>query len=244
MSERGREIRDRYLGVMDQISKTAARYGRKAEDIKVVVVSKAQPIDIVETAVEAGIRSFGENYPEESCEKIVRFRDVEGIEWHMIGHLQSRKARIVAESFQWLHSLDSLHLAEKLNTILAETRKSLPVLIEVNVSGEESKFGLPAWQETDWMSIAEACIELRKYPFLEIRGLMTMPPLSEDPEKTRPFFARLRRLREFLEEKMPGASLPELSMGTSADYLAAVKEGATLVRIGQAILGPRPARRV
>jgi pyridoxal phosphate enzyme (YggS family) len=201
-------------------------------------------MSVMEAAVEAGIRVFGENYPEEAREKIGHFHGVEGIEWHMIGHLQSRKARLVVESFQWLHSLDSLHLAEKLNAALASSRKSLRVLIEMNVSGEESKFGWPALDENQWGSLIPDFEKLAGYPQLNICGLMTMPPFSEDPEEARPYFGKLRRLRDFLEGRLPVIKIPELSMGTSADFLAAVKEGATFVRVGQAILGSRPARRV
>lgn len=244
MTDLAQEIHEKYLQVQEQIAAAALSCGRSPADVKLVVVSKAQPLNVIEAALEAEIRVFGENYPEEACEKINRFQAIEGIEWHMIGHLQSRKARLVAELFTCLHSLDSLHLAEKLNTILLANQKSMPVLIEMNMSGEDSKFGWPAWDEDQWMRIVPVFEELIMYPQLRISGLMTMPPFSEDPEQARPYFAKLRRLRDFLESKIPTANLPELSMGTSADFPAAVKEGATLVRVGQAILGSRPARKV
>jgi pyridoxal phosphate enzyme (YggS family) len=207
-------------------------------------VSKAQPMSVMEAAVEAGIRVFGENYPEEASEKIGHFQGIEGIEWHMIGHLQSRKVKLVVGSFQWLHSLDSLHLAEKLNAALISSQKPLRILIEMNVGGEESKFGWPAWDEDQWSTLVPNFENLFGYPLLNICGLMTMPPFSEDPEEGRPYFAKLRRLRDFLESKLPAIKISELSMGTSADFPAAVKEGATFVRVGQAILGSRPIRRV
>jgi pyridoxal phosphate enzyme (YggS family) len=244
VTETGREIREKYLFILEQIRQAAVSTGRKADEVNLVVVSKAQPLTVIEAAVEAGIRTFGENYPEEGCEKIAHFKGIEGLEWHMIGHLQSRKARLVAESFQWLHSLDSLHLAEKLNTILNEMSKTLPVLVEMNVSGEESKFGWPAWDESHWIDLLPAIEKLLQFPQLNIRGLMTMPPLGEDAGQARPYFGKLRRLRDFLERRLPGIKMPELSMGTSADFLAAVMEGATMVRVGQSILGERPARRV
>jgi pyridoxal phosphate enzyme (YggS family) len=235
------------MQVSGQIEEAAVSSGRNARVVKLVVVSKAQPMSVMEVAVEAGIRVFGENYPEEAVEKIDHFRGIDGIEWHMIGHLQSRKVRLVIGSFRWLHSLDSLHLAEKLNTALtsaAASQISLRVLIEVNVSGEESKFGWPAWDESHWIDLVPDFEKLIGFPQLNFYGLMTMPPYSEDPELARPYFAKLRRLRDFLEGRLPALKFPELSMGTSADYPAAVKEGATLVRVGQAILGSRPARRV
>ena len=247
MSDPGLEIRERFLHVKEQIADAAESSGRNAADVRLVVVSKAQPMFVMEAAVEAGIRVFGENYPEEGYEKIHHFRGVEGIEWHMIGHLQSRKARLVAESFQWLHSLDSLRLAEKLNIAVASltaSQKPLQVIIEMNVSGEESKFGWLAWNANQWGSLVPEIEQLGRFSHLRIRGLMTMPPYSEDPEQARPYFAKLRQLRDFLEGSVHDLKLPELSMGTSADFQSAVKEGATFVRVGQAILGSRPARRV
>jgi len=162
-----------------------------------------------------------------------------GIEWHMIGHLQSRKARLVCDHFQRLHSLDSLHLAIKLNTLLMEENKVLPAFLEFNVGGEESKSGWPAWDEGSWGTLIPELKQLLELSQLHIEGLMTMPPLSDDTTLARSYFQKLRRLSFFLTDKLPELHLSELSMGTSADFDIAVEEGATFVRIGQAILGPR-----
>jgi hypothetical protein len=165
-----------------------------------------------------------------------------GVEWHMIGHVQSRKARLVIEHFDLLQSLDSLKLAERLNRMAGEAGRTLPVMLEFNVGGEESKYGWLAAHEKDWPALypdIEALLGLER---LQIRGLMTMPPLETDPEEARIYFRTLRLLRDHLAARYPRADWRELSMGTSADYEAAVQEGATLVRIGTAIVGPRPDR--
>ncbi len=236
------KIYERYFVVLDQIAVSARRAGRTPETVKLVVVSKAQPLAVVEAAIEAGIHRFGENYPEEAVEKINNLKEKEKPEWHMIGHLQTRKARLVADFFQYIHSLDSLHLANKLNNALQEQNKTLPVLLEMNVSGELSKYGWPAWNEDRWDDLLPEIEQLSNCTQLKISGLMAMPPLFDDQESARPYFVRLRRLRDHLSQRLPRFALAELSMGTSADYCAAVEEGATFVRIGQAILGPRPAR--
>jgi len=178
VSETRLEILERYLRVSGQIEEAAVSSGRQAKDVQLVVVSKAQPMSVMEAALDAGIWVFGENYPEEAAEKVRYFQGVAGIEWHMIGHLQSRKTSSVVESFQWLHSLDSLHLAEKLNAALAASQKTLRVLIEMNVSGEESKFGWPAWTEEQWSNLLPEFERLVNFPQLKICGLMTMPPFN------------------------------------------------------------------
>jgi pyridoxal phosphate enzyme (YggS family) len=160
----------------------------------------------------------------------------------MIGHLQSRKAPIVAEHFDMLQSLDRRDLAEKLQTRAAGFGRRLPVLLEFNTGGEESKSGWNAVDENNWPHLLEDVRQIAALPNLELRGLMTMPPLFETPEEARPFFVRLRRLRDFIQSQIAEVDLRELSMGTSADYEIAVQEGATLVRIGTAILGQRPPR--
>ena len=242
MKDLSEQIRENYLQVLEKIASSANRSGRNPAIIKLVVVSKAQPLTVVAAAFDAGVRIFGENYPEEAVEKISYFKGKGRLEWHMIGHLQSRKARLVAEAFDYLHSLDSLHLAEKLNSALADQDRILPVLLEMNVSGEQSKNGWPAWEESQWHALLPQLEQLAQFPQLRLNGLMAMPPLFSDPEMARPYFARLRKLCDFLSSKMPLLSLHELSMGTSADFNVAVEEGATIVRVGQAILGPRPAR--
>ncbi len=231
-------IRENYDHAREIIDENARACGRSAEDVRVVVVSKAQPVEVVRAAVEAGITRFGENYPEETVPKILELEDAR-LEWHMIGHLQSRKAALVCEHFDWMQSVDRLSLAEKLERTLAAGGKNLPILLEFNVGGEESKSGWPASDEHSWESLLADIEGIIAMPHLDLRGLMTMPPFSTDPDEARGYFRKLARLRDFLEARLPGTKLPELSMGTSSDYPAAVLEGATLVRIGQAILGAR-----
>ncbi|MBI4732395.1 MAG: YggS family pyridoxal phosphate-dependent enzyme [Chloroflexi bacterium] len=230
-------ICERYQRVLGQIAEAGRRSGYAPA--RLVVVTKSQPVDVVRAAVAAGVSVLGENYADEAAEKISALRQT-AVEWHMIGHVQSRKAHLVAAHFTMLHSLDSVKLAARLDRFCAETGRILPVLLEVNVSGEESKFGFPAWDESGWPDLLPVFGSLLEFSRLRVGGLMTMPPYFENAEQTRPYFRRMRRLQEYLTNHLPQADWSELSMGTSADFLAAVEEGATYVRIGQAILGPRP----
>jgi pyridoxal phosphate enzyme (YggS family) len=232
-------IRERYQRALGQIAEAASRSGRAPDSVCLVVVTKSQPLEVVRAAIEAGASILGENYAEEAAGKILALKK-SAVEWHMIGHVQSRKAALVAANFSMLHSLDSLKLAGRLERFCAEANRTLPVLLEVNVSGEAGKFGFPAWDERRWPDLVPALAPLTEFPHLRVRGLMTMPPYFDDPGQTRPYFQRLRRLREFFAARLPQADWSELSMGTSADFIAAVEEGATFVRVGQAILGPRP----
>jgi pyridoxal phosphate enzyme (YggS family) len=232
-------IRENYQRVLDQIADAARRSGRDPEDIRLVVVTKTQSLEIVQAAIEAGIRILGENYPEEGLTKIQSLPAQSGVEWHMIGHVQSRKARLVADHFALLHSLDSLKLARRLDRFAAEAGRVLPVLLELNVGGEESKSGWDAASDAQWTGILPEITELLELPNLGIQGLMTMPPLGTDSEDSRRFFQRLRSLRDQLASRFPQADWHELSMGTSSDFQVAVEEGATLVRVGTAIVGAR-----
>jgi hypothetical protein len=231
-----------YERVRDEIARAARDSGRPAESVRLLVVTKAQPAGKIRAAYQAGARFFGENYPEETLTKLPELADLAGAEWHMIGHLQSRKAKIVADHFHLLQSLDSFGLAEKLNRLLGERGRVLPVLLEVNVSGEESKFGLPAWDEARWDALLSVIEQICSLGHLRIHGLMTMPPLYADPEQTRPYFQKNRRLRDYLAARFPLQSWQEISMGTSADFRVAVEEGATIVRVGTAVMGQRPPR--
>jgi len=228
-----------YRRVRDQIDHAAQQSGRDAAAVRLVVVTKMQPVPVIQAAVQAGASILGENYAEEALDKILALQPDFLVEWHMIGHVQSRKAALVAQNFDMLHSLDSIKLASRLARFLAEQDRAMPVLLEVNVSGEESKSGWPAWDETRWPDLLPEFEKILALPRLEVCGLMTMPPYFDDPERTRPFFHRLRNLRDFLQKDLPQADWRELSMGTSVDFLAAIQEGATYVRIGQAILGER-----
>lgn len=233
-------VTERYQDVQEKITRTAQRVGRSPNSIKIVVVTKTHSIQTVQKVIRSGIRILGENYAEEGLEKMAALSGQNAVEWHMIGHVQSRKANLVAENFNMLHSLDRYKIAARLDRILGQINKTLPCLLEFNMSGEESKFGWPAADETKWSDLLPGIEQVLKFPQLEICGLMTMPPLSDNPEDSRPYFRRLRCLRDFLTKHYQHIDLSELSMGTSLDYLVAVEEGATFVRVGQAVIGPRP----
>jgi len=239
MSELVKSIREKYIHTLDQIATAASKSGRDPNEIRLVVVTKSQPLEIVQAAIEAGARILGENYPEEGVTKIQSVGLQSGVEWHMIGHVQSRKVRLVADHFALLHSLDSLKLAQRLERFAAESNRTLPVLLEFNVGGEESKGGWEASDESNWNALLPEINSILDLPHLRVRGLMTMPPLEVDPEQARRFFRRLRLLRDHLATQLPGGNWRELSMGTSADYAVAVEEGVTLVRVGTAIVGAR-----
>lgn len=234
-------LRGRFELVMEQIETTAVRAGRNPNEIRLVVVTKGHPVTAVMAAWQSGMRIFGENYPEEGAEKIEAMLAAGfPAEWHMIGHIQSRKADLVAQSYDWIHSVDRMKTARRLDRFASEAGRKLPYLLECNVSGEETKYGWPAWDEAGRAALPDAIRELAELENLELRGLMTMAPFFDTPEPARPYFERLRCLRDFLSERL-GLALPELSMGMSGDFTAAIQEGATLVRIGTAIMGPRPS---
>lgn len=218
--------------VRGRISAAARRAGRDPASVRLVAVSKTHPADAVIGAVAAGQRVFGESRVQEAREKIPACPA--GLEWHFIGHLQKNKVRQALPLFSFFHSIDSTGLAQAIDRIAGETGKAVEGLIEVNVSGEQTKHGFtPDSLRTDFLSLA-------KLPGLRIRGLMTMAPYSENPEEARPFFRALRALRDELQNSH-GLALPELSMGMSGDYEPAIEEGATLVRVGSSIFGARPA---
>ncbi len=232
-------IRENFQAALEKIAAAAQRSRRDPENVRLVVVTKSQPIEVVRAAIEAGVRILGENYPEEAVLKIQSLARQSGVEWHMIGHVQSRKARLVADHFALLHSLDSLKLARRLDRFAGDGDRVLPVLLELNVGGEESKAGWDASDESQWQALLPEVASILELPHLRAQGLMTMPPLERDPEASRPYFRRLRHLGDFLVSKFPHADWRDLSMGTSADYPIAVEEGATLVRVGTAIVGAR-----
>jgi PLP dependent protein len=231
-------IRERHAAVLDRIQRAAARGGRASTAVRLIAVTKAQPVDVAAAAVEAGLARLGENYVEEALAKIAALGP--GVEWHMIGHVQRRKAREAAAHFALVHSVDSLALAQRLDRMAGERARRLPVLLECNVSGEASKFGFPASSASERRALVPAVREILKLPNLELEGLMTVAPLGPAAEAARPVFAGLRELRDGLCSELGQPAWPELSMGMSDDFEVAVEEGATLVRIGRALLGPRP----
>ncbi len=229
-----------YHRILGQIAKTATASGRDPADVKLVVVTKGHPAAVVEQAIEAGAERLGENYPEEGAAKKLAVSSLgDKVEWHMIGHVQSRKAHLVCETYTCIHSLDSLKLARRLDGFALGLGIRLPVLLECNTSGESSKFGFPIWDENTWPGMLETFTAIASLPNLEVQGLMTMAPFFNLPEPARPYFRRLRTLQQWLYERLPEVDWHELSMGMSGDFQPAVEEGATLVRIGTAILGVR-----
>jgi len=236
-------IRERYLQTLERIEQAAQSAGRDPAAVRLVVVTKTHPLESVRAALEAGARDLGENYAEEGAAKVEAIDPVDGLCWHMIGHVQSRKADLVASHFNFVHALDSFKLAARLDRFARETGHRLPVLLEVNVSGESSKFGYTAWNEANWDALCPEFEQVAALPNLEIRGLMTMPPFAAEPEASRPFFRRMRALQAYLDQRLPQAVWRDLSMGTSLDFSVAVEEGATLVRVGAAILGPRAVKK-
>lgn len=239
MSELVESIRERYLRALENIANAARSVGRNPSDIRLITVTKTQSVEVVGAVFEAGIIRVGENYPEEGVMKIQSFAQFSAVEWHMIGHVQSRKAQLVAENFNFLHSLDSLKLARKLDRFCGAAGRLLPILLEFNVGGEESKSGWNAWDEDLWSSLLDDLSAVMALPNLQVRGLMTMPPLGTNAEFSRTYFQKLKRLQDFLTLQFPQENFSELSMGTSSDYEVAVQEGATLVRVGTAIVGVR-----
>lgn len=198
------------------------RAGRRREDVTLIAVTKKFPAAVMREAYECGLRHFGENYVQEFEGKAPDLRDLEGATFHLIGHLQSNKAKKAAELFQSIETVDSTRLAQRLEA----TGKPLDVMIEVKLSEEDAKSG------ADPAELPELIAALRRSPTLSLRGLMTMPPWSDEPEETRPYFRRLKALAD-------EHALRELSMGMSHDLEAAIEEGATMIRIGTALFGPR-----
>jgi len=225
--------------VRERIAAAARRAGRRPEVIALMAVSKTFPPEVIREAYNAGQRLFGENRVQEFADKAGALRDLAGVEWHMIGHLQSNKAAKAAELFSAVDSVDSLRLAEKLNAAAQKLNKRLPVLIEINVGGEAAKSGTaPDSPELEQLLAAAPSLEA-----LQIRGLMTIPPFTEDPQQSRRYFRSLRELRDQIAaRRLPGISLDVLSMGMSHDFEVAIEEGSTCVRVGTAIFGERAKR--
>jgi PLP dependent protein len=213
--------------IRGRINDACASSGRHSDEVKLVAVSKTHPAGVLREAINAGISVFGENKVQEADSKIAEIGR-EKAEWHLIGHLQSNKARKAVQLFDLIHSLDSVELAERLERIcLDQGRGELPVLVQVDLAGEKSKSGIAEGE------LPELVDHLKISERLKFKGLMVLPPFFDDSEATRPFFERLRRLRD---EVIPGG---ELSMGMSHDFEVAIEEGATIVRVGTAIFGER-----
>jgi pyridoxal phosphate enzyme (YggS family) len=220
-------LQERLNQVEERIQKAVARAGRSRESVTLVAVSKKFPPDVLREAYALGLRVFGENYVQEFEQKRPALDDLAGAQYHLIGHLQSNKTRVAADLFQVVETVDSEKLARRLDGHVAEAgRPTLEVMIEVKLSHEEAKHGCDPEHLASLVTVIRAC------PHLQLTGLMTMPPWDDDPEKTRPYFRKLAALaREH--------GLAKLSMGMSHDFEAAIEEGATLIRVGTALFGPR-----
>ncbi len=222
--------------VRERIAAAARRAGREPGEITLMAVSKTFSAAQIREAYDTGLRVFGENRVQEFAGKVEAVRELSGAEWHLIGHLQSNKAAKAAELFGAVDSVDSVGLAERLNAAAEKVGKTLPVLIEINVGGEEAKSGVaPGSEELEQLLLAAA-----QWKNLAVRGLMTVPPYTDDPEGARPFFRRLRAIREEIAARhWPGIAMDVLSMGMSHDFEVAIEEGSTCVRVGTAIFGER-----
>ena len=220
--------------VRARIGAAARRAGRDPQEVTLIAVSKTFGADRVRAAVNAGQRDFGENKVQEALQKIGETADIQ-IRWHLIGHLQSNKVRKAASPFASIHSIDSIDLLRRLDAAAADAGATPDVLVQVDLAGEDTKYGAPVDAARRIVDAALACGAVR------LAGLMLLPPWNEDQEQTRPWFARLRSLRdEWIAAGVPRDALRHLSMGMSHDFEAAIEEGATMVRVGTAIFGKRP----
>ena len=226
-------MKNRLERVKERIKETAIACKRPTASIRLVAVSKTMPAEVVREAIEAGVTDLGENYIQEAKEKVNALATYP-VTWHFIGHLQSNKAKYAVRLFDLIHSVDSLRLAKELDKYAKKNDKIQPILIQVNVAKEDSKSGVYV---EDTMQLLR---EVSRLENISVKGLMTMPPYFNAPEKVRPFFAALRKFRDQIKkEAIPNISMDELSMGMTGDFEAAIEEGATMVRIGTAIFGDR-----
>ena len=233
-------IADNIARIRERISQAAARSGRDPDSITLMAVSKTVEPARIREAYAAGIRILGENRVQEFAEKATALKDLAEAEWHLIGHLQSNKANRAAELFQAVDSVDSLRLAKKLDRAAEQVGRTLRVLIEINVGGEESKSGI-AVSSSELEEIIGAA---QDFTHVQINGLMTIPPFTEDPQGARPCFRALRELRDKIAARsLPHVRMDVLSMGMSHDFEIAIEEGSTCIRVGTAIFGERPKPR-
>jgi pyridoxal phosphate enzyme (YggS family) len=233
MGEMASSIRDNISRVEERVAAACRRSGRRREDVRLVAVSKTHPPELIREGFHAGLRDFGENRVQEAKTKRLALADLDAT-WHLVGHLQSNKARMARELFDWVQSLDSLRVAEKLAQAGTPAHARLPVLIEVNLGEETSKSGVRSGE------VAALAEQIAAMETLELRGLMVVPPFFENPEEVRPYFRQLRGLASDLDaRKLANVSMRELSMGMSHDFEVAIEEGATILRVGTAIFGER-----
>jgi pyridoxal phosphate enzyme (YggS family) len=226
-------IRDRFASIVLRIESAALRCGRSPKDVRLVAVSKTQPAEAVADVAAAGATIVGENYIQEARTKFEALQHLE-VSWHYIGHLQSNKAKYAVRMFDLIHTVDTLKLAAEIDKQAQKAGKVQQVLVQVNVSGEQSKSGA---NTESAVTLVEAVSRLNN---IRVCGLMTMPPFYDNPERARPHFATLRKLRDRIDAgRLPNVTMKELSMGMTGDFETAIEEGATLVRIGTALFGER-----
>jgi pyridoxal phosphate enzyme (YggS family) len=222
-----------YRMIVERIAVAAAKVGRDAREVRLLAASKSQPVDLIRAALAAGVALVGENYVQEAEEKKNLLAEAK-VEWHMIGHLQRNKAKLAVELFDVVESLDNLALARELDKEAAKRSKIVRALIEVNLAGEESKVGVAKGE------VAGLIEKITGLAHVSVQGLMTVPPFRENLEEVRPYFRELRELRDSLNSlNLPNVRLNELSMGMTHDFTVAIEEGATIVRVGTALFGPR-----
>jgi len=227
------DVQANLRNVLENIERAVQKAGRSRGSVKLVAVSKTIGVEPIRQAVAAGAMALGENRVQEASSKRPLLSELP-VEWHLIGSLQKNKANRAVEIFDWIESLDDLELAAKLDNACERLNKRMPVLIQVNVGREASKSGIAEEEAAEFAGRVSA------FTHLEVRGLMAIPPYSEDPEESRPYFIRLREMAERIEnQRLTRVSMKELSMGMSHDFPVAIQEGATLVRVGTAIFGPR-----
>ncbi|MFO7754261.1 MAG: YggS family pyridoxal phosphate-dependent enzyme [Desulfobacteraceae bacterium] len=226
-------IESRFLQIRRTIADKAAECQRSPEDVRIIAVSKTQSVQAVQKAINAGVEALGENYIQEAVQKIEELRE-KPVSWHFIGHLQSNKAKYAVRHFDMIHTVDRIKLAREIDKQAGKINKTQDILIQVNIAKEDTKSG------TDADNAIALAKEIGQMEHLSLKGLMCMPPFFDDPERARPYFRKLKELKNFINSKdLPGVSLTHLSMGMSGDYKVAIEEGATMVRIGTNIFGSR-----
>ena len=227
-------IKDNLAVVQQQLSQAATEAGRSPEDIQLIAVSKTKPAEMINEAVLANHTTFGENMVQEAISKMSVLNNIDNIEWHLIGHLQKNKVKFCPGNFQWIHSIDSIELAKKLEERCALKQQNINVLIQVNLSQEKSKYGVQQLDEL--FQLAET---LHAGQWIKLRGLMTIPAPDLGETSTRKLFEKLRMWRDQLQNELDAPEITELSMGMTADFQWAIQEGATMIRLGTAIFGSR-----
>ncbi|MDC7302490.1 YggS family pyridoxal phosphate-dependent enzyme [Agathobacter ruminis] len=225
-------LQENYNCVLKNIEEACKKSGRDPKDVTLIAVSKTKPLEMLRDVYDGGARHFGENKVQEMCEKMEQMP--EDVNWHMIGHLQTNKVKYIVGKCALIHSVDSLHLAKEIEKQAAKQNCEVPILVEINIANEETKFGI---DRTEAMNLVK---EIAKLPHVKIQGLMTIAPYVEDPEQNRQYFHQIWQLSvDIKNQNIDNVTMDILSMGMTGDYMVAVEEGATLVRVGTGIFGER-----